>query len=233
MRKHLLTAAILTFANASFAGEWGGVGEAGLILVDGNSQSKTLNSALEITNKGKRWEHSGNLDATSAESENEKSAESYTAAWDSKYLLNERTFLFGDLRYFNDKFDSFEEINSVGAGAGYKIFLSEELQWDVSAGLGYRQTELEESGEDQSGATFLVTSSYNQQLTETTSLSNVTRVESGDDNTFVQNKLGLNVAINSSLALKLGYEVRYNSEPAAGDESQDTITSVNLVYKFK
>ncbi len=223
---------LLTFSPTLVSAQWDGVGEAGLIIVDGNSQSKTLNTAIKLSKASKRWEHSTELAATSAESESEKSAESYTAQWDTKYLLDERLFLFGDIRYFDDKFDSFDSIKTGGVGVGYKVLLSEKTQWDISSGIGFRKTELEATGENQSGSTLLSTSTFSHQLTETTTLTNDTRLESAADNTFVQNKLGLNVAINSSLALKLGYEIRYNSEPAEGDESQDTITSVNLVYSF-
>lgn len=233
MRTHLLICTLLISVHSALvSAQWAGVGEAGLIIVDGNSQSKTLNTALSLSKASEKWEHSVDVAATSSESESEKSAESYTAQWDTKYLLSERLFLFGDIRYFDDKFDSFDSISSAGTGLGYKVLLSDTTQWDISSGVGFRKTKLEESGENQSGATFLTTSTFTHQLTETTTLTNDTRLESAADNTFVQNKLGLNVAINSSLALKLGYEVRYNSEPADGDESQDTITSVNLVYSF-
>ena len=52
------------------------------------------------------------------------------------------------------------------------------------------------------------------------------------ENTFSRNEASLDVAINSTLALKLAYEIRYNSEPARVDKNLDTITKANIVYRF-
>lgn len=233
LNKHLFAAAALTLASSTaVANEWKGVGEAGLVIVDGNSESQVLNASLGFENVGEKWEHSLKLAATSAESDGDKSAESYTVAWDSQYNLNERTFLFGDARYFDDKFDSFEAIYTTAFGAGYKVIKSEATNWKVSAGAGYRKTTEEVSGDEQSGVNYLFTSDFKQVLTETASLTNETRVEVSDDNTFTQNIFGFNVAISDAMAMKLAYEIRYNSDPLDGDQHADTITSVNLVYNF-
>jgi hypothetical protein len=49
----------------------------------------------------------------------------------------------------------------------------------------------------------------------------------------VQNDLSLEVRIMNSLALALGYSVRYNSAPPPGFEHTDTLTTLNLVYELK
>ena len=228
-----LALALTVACSGASAGQWKGTGGAGLVLVEGNSESKITNGAITFDYvEGAPWEHSAGIAGTSAESDGAKSAESYTAQWVSKYLLTERTFLFGDLRYFDDKFDSFEAIYTASFGAGYKIILREDITWDVSAGLGYRKTKEEDTGDNQSGISYLLTSAYAHQLTQTTSIENDTRVEISSDNTFTTNIFGVKVAINTDLALKVAYEWRNNSDTAPGDEDTDTITSVNLVYSF-
>ncbi len=236
IKQHFVTAAtaagLLLASTLSAASDWKGVGEAGLVIVEGNSESQVLNANLTFENESEKWDHKLRLAATSAESDGEKDAESYTADWDTQYYLTERSFVFGDLRYFDDKFDSFEAIYSGAVGLGYRVVKTEAISWKTSAGAGYRQTELEETGEEQSGVNYLFISDYKHKLTDTTTLTNETRVEVSEDNTFTQNIFGLSVAINSSLAMKFAYELRYNSEPAEGDENTDSITSVNLVYNF-
>jgi len=229
----ILAASALVLASAAtHAQEWKGTGEAGLVIVDGNSESKVANGAVKFEYDGEKWEHAAGISGTSAEADGLKSAESYTAEWVSKYLLTERTFLFGDLRYFNDRFDSYEAIYTASLGAGYKVLMSEKVTWDVSAGFGYRKTTEEDTGDDQSGIAYLITSAYAHQLTPTTSIENDTRIEISDDNTFTTNIFGVKVAINTALALKVAYEWRNNTDTAPGDEDTDTITSVNLVYAF-
>ena len=230
--RFLAATTLILASSASLASEWSGVGEAGLVIVEGNSESQVLNASLTFENVSDKWDHKLKLAATSAESNGDKDAESYTAAWDTQYTLSERTFAFGDLRYFDDKFDSFEAIYTSAVGAGYRVINTEKISWKTSAGVGYRQTELEVTGEEQSGVNYLLTSLYKHKLTDTATLSNETRVEISDDNTFTQNIFGFNVAINNALAMKFAYEIRYNSKPAEEDLHSDSITSVNLVYNF-
>ena len=57
-------------------------------------------------------------------------------------------------------------------------------------------------------------------------------MENASGNTFVQNDAGLAVKMNSSLALKLGYQLRHNSEVAEGFKHTDQLVTTNLVYGF-
>ena len=72
------------------------------------------------------------------------------------------------------------------------------------------------------------------QLTDNTELFNTLLVESGKDNTFAQNDLGVSVAMNERFALKAGLQARHNTE-VEGDSTRrtDTLTTVNLVYNFR
>ena len=115
---------------------------------------------------------------------------------------------------------------------GYKAILREDLTWDLSIGIGYRETTEELTDEDVSGVAYLLESDYKHTLSETTEFENYTRVEITDDNTFSQNITSLAVSINSALALKASHEVRHNSDPAQGFKSVDRVTSVNVVYSF-
>ena len=110
--------------------------------------------------------------------------------------------------------------------------MQEHKSWNLSAGLGYRETTDEITQEDISGVTYLLESDYKHQLVESTAFENYTRVEISADNTFSQNITSLSVAINAALALKVTLEVRNNSDPAPGFKSTDRITSINIVYSF-
>jgi len=58
-------------------------------------------------------------------------------------------------------------------------------------------------------------------------------VETGSDNTYLQNDIGLEVSINGALALRLGYQVRHNSDVLPGTEKTDTLATVGLIYETK
>jgi len=218
-----------SFANAE---GWSGEGAAGIVIVSGNSDSEVINIGLDLTKKVDVWEHTFKFSANSAESDGDKSAESYLAAYNAKYNLDEKSFLWGDLRYLDDKFDSFDGIITIGAGYGYRISDSDELKWSVGAGVGYRDTEVESTGEDISGVAFIGESDFELKLSETTDFIDVLRIESTADNTYIQNVAGLRVAMSDVLSLKVTYDVRYNTDPAAGDTSTDSIAAVSVVYKI-
>lgn len=223
---------LLLLSIGTQADPWTGKGELGFVQVSGNTESETLNASLELEKVHENWEHKSKLAAVKATSNDIDSAESYLASWRSRYNFSERSYTFGDLRYFDDKFDSFEEIYTAAVGVGRKVIVSDDINWSVSAGVGYQDRTVEATQEDKSGATYLLESEYSQALTETADFENDTRIEISENNTFSQNIASLSVAINASLALKASYEVRHNSDPEPGFKSVDRVLSINVVYKF-
>lgn len=232
MKQGIYAIALSAVAINAVADDWKGKGELGYVLVGGNTESEVLNLGVEFSKEQGNWSHSSKLTAVKATSNDVDSAESYSAGWRSEYKLSDRSYVFGDFRYFDDKFDSFEEIYTAAMGYGYKVLMREGLTWDLSIGAGYRDTTVELTQEDVSGVAYLLESDYKHSLTETTEFENYTRVEFTDENTFSQNITSLAVSINSALALKASHEVRHNSDPAMGFKSVDRITSVNIVYSF-
>lgn len=232
MKKQLTCLGFVLISFSTMADDWEGKGELGYVLVGGNTESEVLNLGVEFSKKQDKWNHEAKLAAVKATSNDVDSAESYSAGWRSEYDLSERSFAFGDLRYFDDKFDSFEEIYTAAAGYGYKVLLRENLTWELSAGVGYRDTTIEVTQEDIGSIAYLLESNYKHTLSETAKFENYTRAEIADDNTFSQNKTSIAVSINSALALKASHEVRHNSDPAPGFKSVDRITSINIVYSF-
>lgn len=228
----LLALGALALPFTTHAEGWTGEGEAGIVIVSGNSDSEVINAGLSLSKKIDIWTHGVKFAANSAESKGDKNAESYLAAYNLKYDLDAKSFLWGDIRYLDDKFDSFDGITTIGAGYGYRISDSDELKWTVGAGLGYRDTEVESTGEDISGVAVIGESDFKLKLSETTDFIDTFRVESTSDNTFMQNVAGLSVSMSEVLSLKLTYDVRYNTDPASGDTSTDSITAVSVVYKI-
>jgi putative salt-induced outer membrane protein len=76
-------------------------------------------------------------------------------------------------------------------------------------------------------------SNYEHSFTETTKVTNKLLAEFGADNSAISNDLALQVSMTDSLALAVGFGIRYNSDPPPLSESTDTLTTVNLVYNIK
>jgi putative salt-induced outer membrane protein len=247
----LLVTALLLAPCAADAADpaegWTGTGELGLALARGNAKSENLNTKLAFANEDARWKHQFSLAALRAKGETrgdfdgdgvpeerfELNANRYEAAASSALKMNERAYWIGALRYENDDFAPFESQSTFSIGYGYTAIDSETTKLSAEVGPGYRRAKSASTGDTENDTIVRGQIEFSHQLTDNTTLGNLLLVESGSDNTFIQNDLGVKVAMNSKLALKAGLQVRNNSEVGPGIDKTDTLTTVNLVYTFE
>ncbi len=109
---------------------------------------------------------------------------------------------------------------------------TETTKFEGQIGAGFRQTELRITGDTSEDAIVRGALTYEHKLTGTTMIYERLLVESGSDNTYVQNQLGMEVKINDTFALGLDYAVRHNTDVLPGTEETDQVFTVNLVYGF-
>jgi putative salt-induced outer membrane protein len=121
----------------------------------------------------------------------------------------------------------------VAAGLGYKFIDTERTKLWAQAGPGYRYAELQDTGESEDGVILRGDVGFEHQLTETTKIVDRFLVESGSDNTYFQNDLVLEVTISGALGLRVGYQVRHNTDVGPGIENTDTLTTLGLLYETK
>jgi len=215
------------------AAEWSGKGEFGLVIARGNSETETLNLGLQFERKSEKWRNDLRLTALRASDKGQLNAERYTLGYKSGYNFNEDSYLFGALRYDQDEFSSYDYQASLSMGYGRQILNSETHELSAELGPGVRRSE--PTAQDEATATNVIgrlSASYAWNISETADLTNDFLVEAGSNNTFAENELALNVAINSRFALKLSGAVRHNTEVDPGVEKTDTLTTANLVYRF-
>ncbi|HSS06972.1 MAG TPA: DUF481 domain-containing protein [Rhodanobacteraceae bacterium] len=183
---------------------------------------------------------------TSTVSNYETTANRYETGASAGYKLDERSYIVGALRYDNDDFSAFDYQAVVSIGYGYTALKNDTDELSFEIGPGYRRDRpvdtLVTSGDppvtvvvkhdSESDAVGRGLIAYKHDFTDTTSLVDTLLVESGAANTFMQNDAGLQVAMNKKLALKVGYQVRHNSDVAPGIEATDQLITTNLVYNF-
>ena len=145
------------------------------------------------------------------------------------------TFGFAKLQgSYNGATDSeFETDTFLSLGAGYRIYNTENLQWSVQAGPGYRFADINDiASADVSEGAFGVSSDYAHKLTETLFVTNDTDVVWSESNTKLFNDLALNVAMTDSLALRTSILTEYTSSVTAPAKNTDNTFGVSLVYSF-
>ena len=214
---------------------WEGAGELGFVNTTGNTESTAFNMKLNFIRTGKRWRHRFTGTALMTSENGDKDNERYTMEIQSDRKLSEKSWLFGAFRWDADKFGSYDPQLSLTTGYGRQLMKSEKHELRGEIGGGYRKLEARVTGVTNSEfiGRFLLDDSW--QVFASTLWTNRLLVEAGSSNTFTQFNSGLSVSMNSKFAVKLGYEVRHNTDlpdDIADSENTDTISSVNLVYNF-
>jgi putative salt-induced outer membrane protein len=227
----LLLLSCLT-AQPAFA-DWKGKGDVGASIATGNSDNQAASANLELKYEADSWEHVLGFAGNYGNDGDATTAQRWEVRGQSQYSLTERAYAFGAARYEDDRFSQYDYQASLSAGLGYKLIDSERTKLWVQGGPGYRHAEIAETGETEDGMIFRGDLGFEHQLTETTKIVDRFLVETGADNTYLQNDLGLEVTITGALGLRLGYQVRHNTDVLPGIEKTDTLTTIGLLYETK
>jgi putative salt-induced outer membrane protein len=222
----------LALLATSAQAEWKGKGEAGIVFARGNTEADTVNFKLAMSEEVGPWKHALDMAALRATSSGVRSADRFTAGWQSNYKISERTFTFGALRYERDRFSGFSYQASASAGVGYKFYDTDKTKLSGQAGAGYRRIRDDVTGVTKADLVFVAGLDYSRVLTATTNVVDKFHLESGSDNTLLSNFTGVEVKMSNALALSVGLDVQHNTKPPAPRKKTDTVTTVNLVYAF-
>jgi putative salt-induced outer membrane protein len=223
--------------------QWSAKAEAGAVAARGNTHTNSANAKLDVAREFVQWKHSLGLAAVYASDETGATGQRWEGRGQSDYKFHEKGFLFGSVRYEEDRFSGFEYQTTYGAGFGWRFYDDPITKLITALGVGYKVFRTRDTladdevtiipGERQEDAIGQFTIDFERQLTDTTKIVDQFLVESGANNTFIQNQFSLQVKIYESLALAVGYQARYNTKPPVGFEELDTLTTLNLVYELK
>ena len=257
----LLLAAFASFSaqaqDAAANGGWSGSGEFGFASATGNSRSQNINAKLGLNQENEQWKNSFFIDALRSKSEQtvvdqngntvdqfNTTANRYDAGASVGLKLDPRSYIVGAARYEHDDFGSNLWQGIVSLGYGYIALKDERNELSFEVGPGYKRyrpadidvvtngsiTHVHQPIESEVVGRGLV--NYKFKLSENTAFEDTLLVEAGSDNTYLQNDISLAVSMTSKLALKVGFQVRHNSDVLPGTKKTDTLTTTNLVYSF-
>ena len=240
-----LAGAALLLAPLAHA-DWTGKGEAGLLISRGNADSTSANAKLDLARESGDWKNAAFLGFLYGKNASFATAQRVEAKWQTNYKLSDRVFWFGAVHGEQDKFSGFAYQASLTTGVGYKFIDNESTKLTGTVGVGYRRLRPEDliksadgevisriKGDAIGDAVGTAGVDFSHVLTKTTKIVDKFAVESGTNNTLVQNDLALQVSMTDALALSIGYGVRYNTDPPAGSKKSDQLTTINLVYNIK
>lgn len=173
------------------------------------------------------------------------------------YKFDPRSYIVTAARYEHDDFGANLWQGIVSVGYGYIALKNERAELSFEIGPGFKRYQpakttravlnpdgtpatdaqgnaLSQSytpdAESEVVGRGLINAKY--RLTENTALEDTLLVEAGSKNQYYQNDIGLSVSMTKKMALKVGYQIRYNSDTQPGTKSTDKLTTTNLVYNF-
>jgi putative salt-induced outer membrane protein len=150
----------------------------------------------------------------------------------SNYLLSDKSYLFGKLRYEEDSFNGYDYQASLILGYGRQIIDTERTGLKLEAGIGWREGELEIITETNDETVGFLGLSFRQKIGSHSEFTQEFQVEGGSNNVYSESDTGFKVNIMENLAMKLSLLVKNNSDVPPDTEKTDTITAVTLVYNF-
>ncbi len=245
-------------ADSPGSGGWTGSGEFGFAMSQGNSHTENLNAKLSLQQENEVWKNSFfltglrskgdvtvvNADTGESITQFSTTANRYEGGASVGYKFDPRSYVVSALRYEHDDFGSNRWQGILSLGYGYIVLKSAQTELSFEIGPGYKRYQPNYSTVVIDGESHRVLPpvehevvargliNWKWQLTENTRLEDTLLVEAGSKNKYYQNDLGLSVSMTKKLALKLGYQVRYNSNNPPGTKSTDQLYTTNLVYNF-
>jgi putative salt-induced outer membrane protein len=230
--------------------EWSGSGEVGFALTTGNTKSQNLNAKLAFKKEDAQWKHNFFLNALRSKGEAngqyDLTANRFDIGASSGYKFDERSYLVSAVRYENDDFSPYTYQWIVSIGYGYTFIKNAQTELSAEVGPGYRRVDqrafsvtsgnppvtviLDPDANGNVVGRGLV--NFKHKFNDSTSFENTTLIETGSNNSYLQNDAGLAVSMTDKLALKLGYQVRHNSDVNPGKKKTDQLLTTNLVFKF-
>lgn len=226
-----------TMASPATTLAWTGDAELGYSSSGGNTDTTIVNGKIDMDNAVASWRHNFFGDAYYTEDNGSKTAERYAMAYKPKYFIDDENYLFGLLRYDQDKFSFIDQRTTEVIGVG-RQFINTAIQYlDGEVGIGARQTDYKVdpstvSLDDGETIAFLG-GKYTGKISDNARFSQILRMEFGDQNNYTESITGLGLSIVGNLSAKISYTARHNSDvTGVKGKKTDTLTGVNAVYSF-
>jgi putative salt-induced outer membrane protein len=245
-------------SNAANNGGWSGSGEFGFASATGNTRSQNINGKLNLNQENEQWKNNFYVDLLRSKSQQQvvnasgatveqfnETANRYDGGASVGYKLDPRSYIVTAARYEHDDFGANIWQGVVSVGYGYIALKDDANELSFEIGPGYKRyrpavqdvliggVEVpEQPNGTQSEAIARGLINFKHKLTDNTSFEDTFLTEAGSKNTYAQNDAGVSVSMTKKLAVKVGFQVRHNTNVLPGIRKNDTLTTTNIVYNL-
>jgi putative salt-induced outer membrane protein YdiY len=219
-------------------------GELGFIFTSGNTETTSVNGALNAKQELEKWSNEYVLTALYKKDEidgvERTSADKKFASAQGNYRLenpDHRLFVFGS--YEQNKLSSYDFQATIAAGWNHKVWADDTSNFEYSIGPGYSFNDrIDEDADgneiiiEENSAVLRGAFSYGYKISETAKFTQTFSTEIGSDNTKSRSESAISAKLVGALSLKVAIRLDHNTDVSANTDKLDTETAVNLVYTF-
>ena len=215
--------------------------EFGYKAYSGNSDSESLNARLSAEYKKGRYRTNGEWKYFREYKGDVENKRLSILQAQTDYKLGPTNYLYGSFKRTDSKYSAYFVNYTLSCGLGYLISYTKQFSLEFEFGPGFRYQEpnlskigakdiiFPETVEEMIGRGN-VKSTW--QALDNLSLSANVTVVSGESNTQTDTDLSATNKITDNIALKLTHNSQYYNRVPEGLKKQDSIFSVNLLFRF-
>lgn len=243
IRKPLVIACMalapMAHAQVTESDNWKGEAELGFLLTTGNTEETKVDGRLALQYETQTWRNTGDFSSRYTETEDQTTAEEYSAALEADYKFDDPQYWFVRGSYDDDRFSGYDFESALTTGYGNRVWqVGDRSFLDLSIGGGYRYNKLRDVNTDgrdvEEEAIARFAGQFDYALTESSLFRQKLSSEIGldDNNAISQSETSLQAALLGSLSMKAAFRVKHVSDAPAGSDKTDTETSLSLLYGF-
>jgi putative salt-induced outer membrane protein len=210
---------------------WDGQGDIGGSRTTGTSDTVGVTAGLYLHREGVNWAHKIRLRGDYQESNGTVTREALLAAYEPKYKIDDRLFVYGLAQYERDPLLGFSRRFSLSSGVGYRVVNESDVVIDLDAGPAFRTTRFIGTDDEE---TVAVRGSMGLRWTVAPSIkfTNDAAAYVETSNSTLATTSAVDARIIGALSARLSYNVKYESNPPLGRDKLDTLSRASLVYDF-
>jgi len=214
-----------------FGDGWSGQVDGGFSLSQGNTEKTDLNLGALLNKESGKWGHTLKGKAFNSVQDDARSAERYNINAQTRYSLSDMDYAFGEIDWDKDRYSGYDYRLTEVIGYGRHWVKEDDLKVLTEIGIGARQNKDDagdKSEEFIGKGRLFVDWAIREGLVLTEDLS----VTGGEEGVVTLSDTALRVALTESMAIKLGHNIKHQSEVPANTEKLDQVTTVGVLYKF-
>ncbi|MFV2074115.1 MAG: YdiY family protein [Thermoanaerobaculales bacterium] len=205
------------------------------LATSGNSDTTTFGLDFTTERKPTPWGLTIKGKFNRADENGIKTAERYLLGGRARRALGDRWELFAGLSAEKDIFAGYDLLFLVESGLTYRALTGPKHLLSFDGGLTWTDENRVPPEADVSYVGAILGLSYEWKISDNASLTQILGYYPNFDDSSdwrLNSETGLQTAVNSWFAVKLGYEVRFRNKPIGDNDDTDTTTTASVVFTF-